>query len=207
MLAPDLSRIDPYARRQRGVTVEHLFPTRPGECACGCGVALSGRRTRWASDACSRAAVGVALLHFGDPNVIRARVFERDGGTCALCGFDTDRARRLLDRLTALSTEGPVQRARRGRVLAYLVGLGYPARTLRHWQMETRDIRRAHGWGDMVVYVETVGPDNPRRSLWDADHILPVQHGGGGCGLNGFRTLCVPCHIGVTAMSRRVLAA
>lgn len=35
-------------------------------------------------------------------------------------------------------------------------------------------------------------------ALWDADHILPVEHGGGGCGLDGMRTLCVACHQKVT---------
>jgi hypothetical protein len=35
-------------------------------------------------------------------------------------------------------------------------------------------------------------------SLWDADHIIPVEHGGGGCGLEGMRTLCVACHQKIT---------
>lgn len=33
-----------------------------------------------------------------------------------------------------------------------------------------------------------------RRRLWDADHILPVSEGGGECGLDNLRTLCVKCH-------------
>lgn len=37
-----------------------------------------------------------------------------------------------------------------------------------------------------------------RGSLWDVDHILPVEHGGGGCGLENLRTLCVPCHKAAT---------
>lgn len=32
------------------------------------------------------------------------------------------------------------------------------------------------------------------KSLWDADHILPVEEGGGACGLDGYQTLCVWCH-------------
>lgn len=36
------------------------------------------------------------------------------------------------------------------------------------------------------------------RSLWDADHILPVVKGGGGCGLENYRTLCQPCHKAAT---------
>jgi 5-methylcytosine-specific restriction endonuclease McrA len=41
-----------------------------------------------------------------------------------------------------------------------------------------------------------------RRSLWDADHILPVAEGGGQCDLDNIRTLCLPCHREVTAQLR-----
>lgn len=30
--------------------------------------------------------------------------------------------------------------------------------------------------------------------LWDADHIVPVKEGGGMCGLENIRTLCIKCH-------------
>ena len=42
-----------------------------------------------------------------------------------------------------------------------------------------------------------------RRSLWDADHILPVCEGGGECDLSNLRTLCVKCHREATAALRR----
>lgn len=52
------------------------------------------------------------------------------------------------------------------------------------------------------------------RSLWDADHIIPVVKGGGGCGLSNLRTLCQPCHkkaskilAGQLAAERKALAA
>ena len=34
--------------------------------------------------------------------------------------------------------------------------------------------------------------------LWDADHIIPVKDGGGQCGLENIRTLCILCHKNVT---------
>ena len=34
--------------------------------------------------------------------------------------------------------------------------------------------------------------------LWDADHIVPVKEGGGQCGLDNLRTLCIKCHKQVT---------
>jgi 5-methylcytosine-specific restriction enzyme A len=41
-----------------------------------------------------------------------------------------------------------------------------------------------------------------RRSLWDADHILPVAEGGGQCDLDNLRTLCLLCHREATAQLR-----
>jgi 5-methylcytosine-specific restriction endonuclease McrA len=38
-----------------------------------------------------------------------------------------------------------------------------------------------------------------KRSLWAADHIVPVVEGGGECGLENMRTLCIWCHQKVTA--------
>jgi 5-methylcytosine-specific restriction enzyme A len=42
-----------------------------------------------------------------------------------------------------------------------------------------------------------------RRSLWDADHILPVCEGGGECDLSNIRTLCLKCHRVATSELRR----
>jgi 5-methylcytosine-specific restriction protein A len=50
------------------------------------------------------------------------------------------------------------------------------AALLQHWGMRTR----------------------MRKSLWDADHILPVAEGGGECDLDNIRTLCLRCHRVVT---------
>jgi 5-methylcytosine-specific restriction endonuclease McrA len=33
-----------------------------------------------------------------------------------------------------------------------------------------------------------------RKTLWDADHIVPVIEGGGECDLENLRTLCLSCH-------------
>jgi len=44
-------------------------------------------------------------------------------------------------------------------------------------------------------------------NLWDADHITPVIEGGGECGLDNFRTLCIPCHKQVTAELRGRMAS
>jgi hypothetical protein len=46
-----------------------------------------------------------------------------------------------------------------------------------------------------------------RRSLWDADHILPVVEGGGECDLDNLRTLCLLCHREATRQLRTRLRA
>lgn len=53
---------------------------------------------------------------------------------------------------------------------------------------ETADFLKAHGipWG------------RTSSDWWDADHITPVIEGGGECGLDNYRTLCIPCHKKVT---------
>jgi 5-methylcytosine-specific restriction protein A len=44
-----------------------------------------------------------------------------------------------------------------------------------------------------------------RRSLWEADHIVPVAEGGGQCDLDNIRTLCLLCHRSATAELRERL--
>ncbi len=48
-----------------------------------------------------------------------------------------------------------------------------------------------------------------RKSLWDADHIVPVADGGGECDLANMRTLCLKCHRKVTLewRARRTIGA
>jgi hypothetical protein len=36
--------------------------------------------------------------------------------------------------------------------------------------------------------------DLAEGDLWQGDHILPVAEGGGEATLEGYRTLCTPCH-------------
>ena len=45
-----------------------------------------------------------------------------------------------------------------------------------------------------------------RKSLWDADHIVPVVEGGGECDLQNLRTLCLVCHRQQTLELRQRMA-
>ena len=58
---------------------------------------------------------------------------------------------------------------------------------------------RARDAGLSIYGMKTI---SSRRSLWDADHILPVAEGGGQCDLDNLRTLCLPCHREATAQLR-----
>jgi 5-methylcytosine-specific restriction protein A len=46
-----------------------------------------------------------------------------------------------------------------------------------------------------------------RKSLWDADHIVPVAEGGGECDVDNLRTLCLACHRRETLELRQRLFA
>ena len=41
---------------------------------------------------------------------------------------------------------------------------------------------------------------------WEMDHIVPIVEGGGLCGLDGYRTLCIACHKTETAALRKRLS-
>jgi 5-methylcytosine-specific restriction endonuclease McrA len=42
-------------------------------------------------------------------------------------------------------------------------------------------------------------------AIWEADHIIPVSEGGGCCGLDNYRTLCVRCHkLETKELARRI---
>jgi 5-methylcytosine-specific restriction endonuclease McrA len=49
--------------------------------------------------------------------------------------------------------------------------------------------------------------EGSRKSLWDADHIVPVAEGGGQCDLSNMRTLCLKCHREATAALRERMKA
>ena len=63
-----------------------------------------------------------------------------------------------------------------------------------------RHIRRLRGTAR--VKAEAEWGSHGRKSLWDADHIIPVAEGGGECDLANMRTLCLKCHRNHTAALR-----
>jgi 5-methylcytosine-specific restriction endonuclease McrA len=53
--------------------------------------------------------------------------------------------------------------------------------------------------------LESLLRDPKEGNFWQVDHIIAVSEGGGGCGLENLRTLCVPCHDKETEDLRRRL--
>ena len=150
--------------------------------SCVCGSSIDPRivddfeESVWCSAACFE---DVALRC----GLIKAPtlVYRRDRGICAMCGCDAGTATRVLERIR--------------QVDRWDFRLSYAENHARTAAARAAAFLILDAW---KVSEET-------RALWDADHIIPVIEGGGGCGLDNYRTLCVTCHRGETALlaSRR----
>ena len=66
-----------------------------------------------------------------------------------------------------------------------------------------RDLKRQRGVGRAKALAAWGLRPGARKSLWDADHIVPVVEGGGECDLDNIRTLCLRCHRAMTAELRK----
>jgi hypothetical protein len=66
-------------------------------------------------------------------------------------------------------------------------------------------LKRMRGIARARACVEWGVRPGSRKSLWDADHIVPVAEGGGECDLSNLRTLCLKCHRQATAELRKRL--
>jgi 5-methylcytosine-specific restriction protein A len=71
----------------------------------------------------------------------------------------------------------------------------------------SRQLKRLRGLARAKAMLEWGLRPGWKRSLWDADHIVPVAEGGGECDLANIRTLCLKCHRVATAELRKRLAA
>lgn len=67
---------------------------------------------------------------------------------------------------------------------------------------ELRRLRRSRGNRRLEQMAHWGLKTRLRKSLWDADHIVPVAEGGGECDLSNIRTLCLRCHRAATAALR-----
>ena len=98
------------------------------------------------------------------PSSARWHVQQRDQGVCVNCGFDALKAERIRERFFAYRYAD----AEMYRLFHDIIRILHTAWGVSTW------VARAH--------------------LWEADHVTPIIEGGGECGLENYRTLCVPCH-------------
>ncbi|KAJ1672402.1 hypothetical protein GGF38_000033 [Coemansia sp. RSA 25] len=103
-----------------------------------------------------------------DNQYVRRQLFLRDGGICYDCGVDTNA---LFEQAVACTT------------LSERIGMfKMLARRAPEWKKKAKRPLAS------MEYEFTKG------MFWEAAHKVDVKHGGGLCGLDGFQTLCVPCH-------------
>lgn len=127
---------------------------------------------------CSRTCVHEWRVR-SDPGYVRECLRQRDGGVCSECGLDT---------VAVASEMRVIESAARG-VGTPRYRYTSPSQAFERF-VEENKLFWARG----------------HRSPWEADHVLAVAEGGGECGLDGYRTLCVPCHRRVTAAMQHRLA-
>jgi 5-methylcytosine-specific restriction protein A len=69
-------------------------------------------------------------------------------------------------------------------------------------ESEIRTLKRLSGSRRVEAWARWGLRPGQRRSLWDADHVVPVAEGGGECDLENMRTLCLICHRRITSALR-----
>ena len=127
---------------------------------------------------------------------------KRDHGVCAVCGLDTIA---MFDQLQPLIAGPATWHLYHGEPN---VGMAYHA-ARRHGIGEATgpDIILLSAMDAVADRLRITSWHTLTRSLWQADHIVPVAEGGGECGLDGYRTLCIGCHQGATQALRARLRA
>lgn len=168
------------------------YPRDPaGKLLCrGCGKPVGPGRRTWCGESCVHA---YKLRH--DGVYLRAQVFKRDRGICAVCGIDAESLRRSSDGWHVRGVwimDHPAPHYCSNSKL-YLDWLRTADSMISVAQARAKELR-ALGW------------PSRRRTFWDADHIVEVVNGGGACDLSNIQTLCCLCHRKKTAALRKDLA-
>lgn len=167
-----------------------------------CGGEVPKGRLKWCSEACVEA---YKVRAWGSH--ARNLVFRRDHGVCAACGLDTtrlERRYRAADHYAALRRWDPSLRTiGRDPMCQWqeseTTRAFYESARLRFLRFRERLVRAAEQ--RRARYLQAGWP--LRGAFWQADHKVPVQFGGGACGLENLQTLCHLCHKAKTSEQRR----
>lgn len=138
------------------------------------------------------------------PGWAREALMKRDKGICATCGRDSN-------------TDYRAFRAAFKEAARCMDTLHYKARfdqewTNGRWTIKPYPFTPKQAGQMRRALMDRLMPPNPgwtlgRSTGWDADHIIPVEHGGGSCGLENLQTLCHLCHKSKTAQQAADKAA
>jgi len=116
------------------------------------------------------------------PLLALRHVGERDGWRCGKCG------RKLWPKDHEYT------------VLRRVVPESWLGRSIRRYEADYRHLQRMHEALKTGLKAGMI--------RYELDHVVPVSEGGGCCGLDGFRLLCLrPCHAEETGKLRRRLNA
>lgn len=143
---------------------------------CGLDVhRLSPKRRTFCSDEC----VHEFSLR-SSSSYMRQYIAKRDKYKCQICGLDCKGFLRHLHQW----------------VKEKMAGIAYSEWSKRRKEFETEYFAQ-HG----MEWVNT----NNRSTFYDIDHVVPVILGGGQCGEDNLRTVCLSCHRKETAKLRKAM--
>lgn len=157
--------------------------TKTGTCRW-CGGPVKPPRRTWCSDKC----VHEARIR-SDQGYARHCVLERDHGVCEICGLSMVAVAKSISR--------HIRKRFRRRPDEYDRRWGH-RKIIVNKVAAFRWVCSIHGIHRHRVITVRYGDLDP-KALWDMDHRVPVVEGGGACGLDNLRTLCVWCHAKETA--------
>jgi 5-methylcytosine-specific restriction endonuclease McrA len=144
------------------------LPIVKGRCRL-CGDKRPPSRRGYCSDECQN-----GYLMATDLGYVRFRIHERDKGVCAECGLDCDDHER---RVWGYST------------MAKVPPKGSPAeralRTPHELRVTAIAMLKKNGFAGLTP--------SSAKTLWNADHIVPVVDGGSFL-MDNLQTLCLTCH-------------
>eukprot|EP00850_Spirogloea_muscicola_P002849 SM000011S19027 [mRNA] locus=s11:399749:406722:- [translate_table: standard] len=115
----------------------------------------------------------VEYLSRTSPRYLRQALFQMERGVCSLCHLD---CHSLVVSLKGMKCEV----LRREAVL-----------------------QQAPAFASCPHLLEKLVESPEEGRAWHADHILPVSEGGGQCGVENLRTLCVVCHKAITQVQAK----
>lgn len=158
--------------KQRGfVNVKNLPKGPRGFALCReCGNETPGKRRTFCGPDCVH-----EWKCRTDPGYQAIQIEKRDHGICAICRTDTLKNLKELKNLADSAESKDSNGMRRLAWFACLLG---------YWTIQKQRQRPFDSWLQLQL----------NRRPFDVDHVVPVVEGGGGCGLENLRTLCICCH-------------